>query len=333
MKAIGYQYPSAAANPDALVAFEAPVPLVSGKDLLVRVKAVSVNPVDTKIRRAAQPEPGNYRVLGWDAAGVVEAVGEQVSLFKVGDKVWYAGAIDRAGSNSELQLVDERIVALMPNALSFTEAAAMPLTSITAWELLFERFNLTAQSNGNLLIIGASGGVGSMMIQLAKKLTSLTVIATASRPQTKAWVSELGADYVIGHGDLRAEINALAVGPISYVASLTHTEQHLDSIVELIAPQGHFGVIDDPKTLDIMPFKSKSVTVHWELMFTRSLFQTDDMIKQHELLSKVSQLVEHNDIKTTLVHDFGNMSPAALLKAHQLLESGKSWGKIALAGI
>ena len=333
MKAIGYQKSLPITDPSALIDIELPVPVASGQDILVKVEAISVNPVDTKIRVRVSPAENEHQVLGWDAVGTVEAVGDQVNLFKVGDKVWYAGAIDRSGSNAEYHLVDQRIVAKAPLSLTDVEAAALPLTSITAWELLFDRFNLNADSSGTLLIIGAAGGVGSIMIQLAKKLTKLTVIATASRAQTREWVSDLGADLVIDHHkSLPEELAAVGVKSVDYVASLTNTADHLSDIVEAITPQGKMALIDDPDSMDIMPFKRKSVSVHWELMFTRSLFQTEDMIAQHQLLTKVAKMVDQGELKTTVASDFGTINASNLIAAHALLESGKSKGKIVLAG-
>lgn len=333
MKAIGYQNPHPITHPEALMDIQLPKPVATGRDILVKVEAISVNPVDTKIRTGVTPAESEYKVLGWDAVGTVDSVGEQASMFKPGDKVWYAGAVNRAGCNAQFHLVDERIVSLAPATLNFAQAAALPLTSITAWELLFDRFNLTAASTGTLLIIGAAGGVGSMMIQLAKKLTQLTVIATASRPETKDWVISLGADHVINHHQhLWDELKALGVEHVNYVASLTHTEEHLPSIVEIIAPQGKLGVIDGPAILDVMPFKPKSVSVHWEFMFTRSLFSTEDMLEQHNILSRVANLVDDGELKSTMRNNFSTINAQNLIKAHALLESDKSIGKIVLKG-
>ena len=333
MKAIGYQESRTIDTPNALLDIELPMPVATGKDILVRVAAVSVNPVDTKIRIRAQPEAGEYKVLGWDAAGVVESVGEDVTLFKAGDKVWYAGALTRSGTNAEYHLVDERIVSKMPNSFSFIQAAAMPLTSITAWELLFDRLGLDSNSTGELLIIGASGGVGSIMVQLAKKLTKLTVIGTASRPETQAWVKETGADYVIDHSKpIAEELKAIGFDSIPYIASLNQTDQHMPSIIEVIAPQGKLALIDDPASFDIMPFKAKSVSIHWEFMYTRSMFETDDMLEQHKMLSKIAQMMDAGALATTVATDYGKINAENLMKAHALLESGKSKGKIVLAG-
>ena len=332
MKAVGYHKSSSVGDAGALVDVEIPKPNATGRDVLVLVEAISVNPIDTKIRRTVSSDNKDHKILGWDAAGIVESTGENVTSFKPGDKVWYAGAINRTGANAEYHLVDERIVAKMPESLSFVEAAALPLTSITAWELLFDRLNLSAESTGELLIIGAAGGVGSIMIQLAKKLTQLTVIATASRPETKEWVTSLGADHVIDHSKpLSEELSRIGVAQVKYIASLTNTSNHLTEIIEVIAPQGRLGVIDDLEVFDIMPFKRKSVSVCWELMFTRSLFETDDMAEQHTLLSNVATMVDAGDIQSTVVNEWGVINADNLIKAHTLLESGKSRGKIVLS--
>jgi NADPH:quinone reductase len=332
MKAVAYRQLSSSLSPNVLEDCDLPAPgPVVGRDILVRVKAVSVNPVDTKVRQRTTAEDGQYKILGWDAAGVVEAIGAQVTLFQPGDHVWYAGAIDRAGCNAELQLVDERIVAQMPKTLSFKQAAALPLTAITAWELLFDRLKIDGDSEGVLLVIGGAGGVGSMLIQLAKKLTRLMVIATASRPESQAWVRRLGADYCIDHRQpLANQLQALGYANVRYITSLTQTGNYLAQMVEIIAPQGAIGVIDDPVQLDIMPFKRKSVAVHWELMFTRSLFQTVDMIAQHQLLSRVAEMVDAGQLISTMNDDFGVINAANLRRAHAQLEAGTSIGKIVL---
>ena len=334
MKAVAYANCLPIEADQSLLDVSLPEPVASGHDLLVEVRAVSVNPVDTKVRRGMAPPSGEQRVLGWDAAGIVRAVGESVSLFKPGDRVWYAGALNRPGSNSELQLVDERIVGRMPASLDFAHAAALPLTAITAWEMLFDRLQVTRQQSGDaILIIGAAGGVGSILTQLARKLTGLTVVGTASRPATQQWVGELGAHHVIDHSQaLVPQFKQLGIDNVRYVASLTHTDQHLAQVVELIAPQGRLSLIDDPATLDILPFKRKSVSVHWELMFTRSLFATPDMVAQHHLLNEVAQLVDAGVLQTTFAEHFGTINAANLKRAHALLESGKARGKIVLEG-
>lgn len=335
MKAVAYQKAGPITSPEALVDIELDTPVAEGHDLLVRVQAVSVNPVDTKIRNNVNSENNQWKTLGWDAVGVVEAIGDQVSQFKVGDAVWYAGALNRQGSNSELQLVDERIVGHKPKTLEATEAAALPLTAITAWEMLFDRLQVpkVAQENKSILVIGGAGGVGSITIQLLKQLTNLTIIATASRAETKEWVKQLGADYVLDHREpLAAQIKHLGLDAPLYVFSTTQTDQHLSDIVELIAPQGHFGLIDDPAQLDIKPFKSKSVSVHWEFMFTRSMFQTEDMQKQSELLNEVCKLVDEGKIKTTVTEVISPINAENLKRVHQQIESGTTKGKIVLHG-
>lgn len=334
MKAVAYQKAGPITSPESLVDIELDTPAAKGHDLLVRVQAISVNPVDTKIRKNISAESG-WKVLGWDAVGVVEATGDKVTQFKVGDVVWYAGALNRQGSNSELQLVDERIVGHKPKILEATEAAALPLTAITAWEMLFDRLQVpkTAPANTTILVIGGAGGVGSITIQLLKQLTNLTIIATASRHETKEWVEQLGADYVLDHREpLAPQIKQLGLNAPSYVFSTTQTDQHLSDIVELIAPQGHFGLIDDPEQLDIKPFKSKSVSVHWEFMFTRSMFQTEDMQKQSDLLNEVSKLVDEGKIKTTVTEVLSPINAENLKRVHQQIESGTTKGKIVLQG-
>jgi zinc-binding alcohol dehydrogenase family protein len=337
MKAIGYTTPQAINLPHALTDITLPDPVATGRDLLVEVKAVSVNPVDTKVRRSAQPADGQtYKVLGWDASGIVKAVGPDVTLFKPGDRVWYAGSIARPGSNSELHVVDERIVGHAPKSLNDAQAAALPLTTITAWEMLFDRLGIAPgkqPSNKTLLIIGASGGVGSIMVQLAARLTGLTIIGTASRPETQAWVKELGAHHVIDHSQpIAAELKRIGFPTVDTIVSLTNTDQHLAQIVEAIAPQGKFGLIDDPVQFDATLFKRKAVSIHWELMFTRSLFGTDDMLGQHRLLNEVAALVDAGLVRSTLAENLGTINATNLKKAHALIESGKACGKIVLEG-
>ncbi|MDU9410622.1 zinc-binding alcohol dehydrogenase family protein [Pseudomonas sp. zfem001] len=337
MKAVAYYQSLPADHPEALQDVQLDAPTPGPHDLQVEVRAISVNPVDTKIRQGVAPENGAAKVLGWDATGVVKAVGSEVSLFQPGDRVFYAGAIDRAGANSELHLVDERIVGHMPSSLSFAEAAALPLTAITAWELLFERLQVAEGSvdqGQSLLIVGAAGGVGSILTQLARRLTGLTVIGTASRPETQAWVRELGAHHVIDHSKpLSEELARIGIGQVTHVASLTQTDQHYTQLVESLEPQGRLALIDDPlQPLDVMQLKRKSLSLHWELMFTRSLYQTEDMIEQHRLLDRVSDLVDSGVLKTTLGEHFSTINAANLRRAHALLESGKAKGKIVLEG-
>ncbi|MBB3808911.1 zinc-binding alcohol dehydrogenase family protein [Pseudochelatococcus contaminans] len=335
MRAIGYKTPLPIDNDDALVDIDLPRPVPSGRDLLVAVKAISVNPVDTKVRAGVKPENGDWKVLGWDAAGAVVETGPDAKLFKVGDAVFLAGALTRNGTNAEFHLVDERIVGHKPETLGWAEAAALPLTAITAWEALFDRLDVKNHpvpgAAPAILIIGGAGGVGSIAVQLARQLTDLTVIATASRPETRDWAITLGAHHVVDHSKpLAAQIAALGIGAPAFVFSTTQTEQHLADIAELIAPQGRFALIDDPASLNINPFKRKSISVHWEFMFTRSMFDTADIARQGALLNDVSRLVDEGVIRTTLAENFGRIDAANLKRAHKLLESGQARGKIVL---
>lgn len=310
-----------------------PIPQAQGHDLLVEIKAISVNPVDTKVRAGFSAD--TPRVLGWDAVGVVKAVGHDVTLFSPGDEVWYAGALGRPGSNSEFQLVDERIVALKPRTLDNASAAALPLTAITAWELLFDRLGVTRDGNegDTLLIVGAAGGVGSILTQLASKLTKMTVIGTASRPASQQWVREAGAHHVIDHSKpLSEELARIGVKEVTHVASLNNTEAHYLSLIAALAPQGKLALIDDPQSLDVVPLKLKSISLHWEFMFTRSMFETRDMIAQHQLLSEVATLIDNQVIKTTLGEHYGAITAENLQKAHVQLETGRAVGKIVLEG-
>jgi zinc-binding alcohol dehydrogenase family protein len=336
MKAVGYRQPLPISEAASLIDVELPDPKPSGRDLLVGVKAVSVNPVDTKMRVRVAPKAGETKVLGWDASGVVVAAGPEATLFKPGDQVWYAGSIARPGTNSELHLVDERIVGKKPMSLGFAQAAALPLTTITAWEMLFDRFGVQPgkrPTEDTLLIIGAAGGVGSILVQLARRLTGMRVIGTASRRETTEWVLSLGAHHVIDHSKpLSAELKRVGIPAVTHVASLTQTESHFPQIVECLAPQGKFGLIDDPPVLDIMPLKRKCISVYWELMFTRPVFGTADMIAQHRLLSEAAELVDAGLIRTTVGEHFGRISAENLKRAHALIESGRAKGKIVLEG-
>jgi zinc-binding alcohol dehydrogenase family protein len=336
MKAVGYLKTLPIDDASALLDFTADKPEPTGRDIRVAVQAVSVNPVDTKVRKRAAPKAGDHKILGFDAAGIVDAVGPEVSLFKPGDEVFYAGSILRQGTNAEFHLVDERIVGRKPSSLDFAQAAALPLTSITAWELLFDRLGaLPGKSRDprTLLIIGGAGGVGSILIQLARRLTGLTIVATASRAQSRQWCLDLGAHAVIDHAKpMKEQITALKVPPVALIASLTNTDQHLKALADIIAPQGRFGLIDDPPSFDLALFKGKACSVHWESMFTRSSFQTEDMIAQHHLLNDVSDLIDKGVLKTTFDQNFGTINAANLKRAHALIESGTSRGKIVLEG-
>ena len=335
MKAVGYRQPLPIDHPDALEDLELPAPLPSARDILVRVQAISVNPVDTKMRKSAVPVLGQARVLGWDAVGTVEAVGAEVTGFRPGERVWYAGSITRPGANSELHIVDERIVSHAPASLSDAQAAALPLTSITAYELLFDRLGVPAGGGAGqtLLVVGGAGGVGSILIQLARQLTQLRVVATASRPQTRQWCLDLGAHGVIDHGQpLAAELQAGGFGQMDWVAALTQTQHHYAQIIESLKPQGALAVIDDAPSLDATPLKQKSLALHWELMFTRSMFETPDMAAQGQLLAEVAGLVDAGRLRTTLNANFGRINAANLRRAHALIESGKAQGKVVLEG-
>jgi len=333
MKAIGYNQAGPITAPDALIEFEAETPELGPRDLLVEVRGISVNPVDVKVRANMGPDKGN-KVIGYDAAGVVREVGSDVSKFKVGEEVYYAGDFTRPGTNSELHAVDDRIVGKKPKSLGFAEAAGFPLTSITAWEILFDSLGVKeGEGKGeSLLVIGGAGGVGSILIQLAKKLTGLAVIATASRPETTDWVKKMGADHVINHREsLVDQVKALQIEP-RYVASLNGSEGHFPAIIELIKPRGHIALIDDPQSLDINSIKPKALTFSWEFMFTRSMFQTDDIEKQHELLNRVSELIDDGTLISTVTNNLGKVSVETLKEAHAQQESGRVIGKNVLDG-
>lgn len=336
MRAIGYRSTGPIDRPDALVDIDLARPVVTGRDILVEVKAVSVNPVDTKVRRRAEPEGSDYRVLGFDASGIVVDVGPECRRFATGDEVFYAGSLDRPGTNMAFHLVDERIVGHKPQSLDWGAAAALPLTSLTAWEALFDRLDVKRQPVGGaaaLVIIGGAGGVGSIAVQLARQLTDLTVIASASRPETRDWVLALGAHHAVDHSrGLAAEVGRLGLGEPAFVFSTTRTDQHLADIVELIAPQGRFGLIDDPGVLDAMLFKRKSVSIHLELMFTRPLFRTEDMARQGLILDEVARLVDAGQLNSTVTTRFSPINAASLRQAHAAIEAGTAKGKIVVEG-
>lgn len=344
MKAVGYRESLPIENPDALQNVEMERPVAKGRDLLVRVKAIAVNPVDFKVRQQAEPEPGQIKVLGWDAVGEVVAIGEGASLFKEGDTVFYAGDVTRQGSNAEYQVVDERLVGRKPASLSDADAAALPLTTITAWEMLFDHLQLERQLAGSItpsddvvLVIGSAGGVGSILVQLIKQLTGAKVLATASRPESKAWVESLGADFVLNHREpLQPQIETLVsagkIGSVTHVASLNATDQYFDDYVAVLRPFGKIAMIDDPASLDVMKIKPKSLSLHIEFMFARSMHQADDMQVQHDLLNEVSRLVDQGFIRTTAGKHLGAINAENLRAAHAELESGTAVGKIVLEG-
>ena len=337
MKAVGYKTPSAIDAADSLVDIEIAKPVPEGHDILVEVKAVSVNPVDYKVRRSTPPAQGmDWKVVGWDAAGVVAAIGPEVTRFAPGDEVWYAGSILRSGTNAEFHLVDERIVGRKPSKLDWSDAAALPLTTLTAWEALFDRMNVKKPVSGAanaILIIGGAGGVGSIATQIARQFTELSVIATASRPETREFVTKMGAHHVVDHSKpLARQIADLGIGAPAFVFSTTQTEKHVAEIAELIAPQGRFGLIDDPKRFDIMLFKRKAVSIHHELMFTRSIYQTPDMIEQGRILDEIAAAADDGRIRSTATVRLGTINADNLKKAHAQLESGSTIGKVVLEG-
>ncbi len=341
MKAVGYTQSLPIHDPESLIDTERPQPMATGRDLLVKVRAIAVNPVDYKIRQRNAPGEGDTKVIGWDAVGEVVATGEEATKFKPGDVIYYAGDLNRQGSNAEYQLVDERIVGIKPRSLSDAEAAALPLTAITAWEMLFEHLEIQQQSpvakeksDEVLLVVGAAGGVGSILLQIARAITGATIIATASRESSQAWVKKLGADYVVDHTKpLQPQIEALGIGLVTHVASLNHTDSYFDTYTELLAPFGRIAMIDDPaQPLDVMKMKPKSLSLHIEFMFARSMFQAADMDEQSRLLNRVADLIDQGYIQTTVGKHLGAINAAHLRAAHEELESGKSIGKIVLEG-
>jgi zinc-binding alcohol dehydrogenase family protein len=335
MPAVAYSKNLPIDDPESLLDVELPVPAPGPHDVLVRVEAISVNPVDYKQRQNADPG-GQLRVLGWDASGTVAGVGDQATLFQPGDEVYYAGALNRPGTNSRFQVVDERLVARKPATLSFTQAAALPLTSLTAWEGLFERAGLRnggIERTGTLLVTAAAGGVGSMVIQLARALTGLTVIGTASRPQTAEFARRMGADQIVDHHQpLVPQLAKAAPDGVDYVFSTADTDRNLAAYAETLRPFGHLVAIDDFATLPISALKPKSISFHWELMFTRSMFRTPDQIRQHEILTHIARLVDRSILTSTATEDLGPINAASLRTAHRLLESGAAIGKTTLTG-
>lgn len=332
MKAIGLYEHLPVNHDESLMDLEVEKPAPAGRDLLVRVKAVGVNPVDYKMRGNGQPEQ-EPKILGWDVAGVVEEVGPETTLYKPGDEVYYAGDITRQGGNSEFHLIDERIVGSKPKSLSFAQAAALPLTSITAYEGIFDRLNISSDPNQNkgkaILIIGAAGGVGSIATQLAKR-SGLTVIGTASRPETQEWVMNLGADYTINHYEaFTPQLKKLGFHSVEYIFCLNATEKHWDNMAESVSPQGKIcSIVETNEPIDLTRLQSKSATFVWELMFTRSMYQTEDMIKQHNLLNEIGKLIDQGELQTTLNKRLSPINAENLKQAHHLLETGSSIGKI-----
>ncbi|MCD2195479.1 zinc-binding alcohol dehydrogenase family protein [Actinomycetospora endophytica] len=322
MRALAHHAPSG-----PFTEIELPEPTPGPRDLIVDVRAVSVNPVDTKVH-AGDPE-GGPKVLGYDAAGVVTAVGEAVSLFSVGDEVYHSGSIARQGTNAQLHAVDERIVGPKPRTLSFAEAAALPLTTITAWESLFDRFRVAPDDTGTLLVMGAAGGVGSMIIQLARALTGLTLIGTASREESRAWATDLGAHHVIGHHDLVADTRAIAPNGVDRIFS-PFTAGMIETYAEVMSTGGGIVAIDEPEGLDTLPLKDRSQSLHWELMFTRPLFEPPDMVVQHDLLARTAELVDAGAVRTTLTERLDGLTPENLARAHEQVADGHMVGKVVI---
>ncbi len=335
MKAIGFKTSLPVTNTDSFIAFEIETPTPSPHELLVKIDAVSVNPVDFKIRQSAAKDKvlDTPKIIGWDAVGTVEVIGDAVTLFKVGDKVYYAGDLTKQGSNAEYQVIDERIVGKKPVSLSVAEAAVMPLTGLTAWEILFDRIRISADKDKgkSILIIGGAGGVGSIAIQLAKKIAGLQVITTASRPETIAWCKQQGADVVVNHKDLIKEVRNAGFQHVDFIVDFVDTNSYWDSMAELIKPQGHIASITgSAEPVALNKLKTKSASFSWELMYTRSMFQTDDMIQQHHILNQIADLLDDGTLKTTLNTTLEGLTAANFIEAHRLSESGKTIGKIAI---
>ncbi|PIF30004.1 zinc-binding alcohol dehydrogenase family protein [Flavobacterium sp. 9] len=335
MKAIGFKTSLSMEKEDSFIEFETSKPVPGSHDLLVKIEAVSVNPVDFKIRQNSAKDTvlETPKIIGWDAVGIVEAIGDKVSLFKVGDEVYYAGDLNKQGSNAEYQIIDERIVGHKPKSISIEQATVMPLTGLTAWEILFDRIRIDPEKDKGktILIIGGAGGVGSIAIQLAKKIAGLTVIATASRSESIDWCKEQGADFVVNHRNLVEEVRNAGFQNVDFILDFVDVNQYWDAFVELIKPQGHIGSISDPvESVNLRQLKGKSASFHWELMFTRSMFQTEDIIQQHHILNKLANLLDNGTIQSTLKTTLNGLTVANFKEAHQLLESGKTIGKIAI---
>ncbi|WP_343531755.1 zinc-binding alcohol dehydrogenase family protein [Pedobacter sp.] len=335
MKAVGFKTSLPVSEPNSFIEFETEKPSPTGHELLVKIKAIAVNPVDFKIRQNSAKDTvlEQPKIIGWDASGVVEAIGENVSLFKVGDEVYYAGDITKPGCNAEFQVIDERIVGKKPKALSDEAAAAMPLTVLTAWEILFDRIRISAEKDKGktLLIIGGAGGVGSIAIQLAKKIANLKVIATASRSETIEWCKQMGADMVVNHKNLVEEIRTAGFQFVDFIVDFVDTNGYWDTMAELIKPQGHIASITGSATpIALNKLKTKSASFSWEFMYTRSSFQTEDMVEQHHILNKVADLLDEGTLIPTLTKTLNGLSAESLKQAHQQLESGTTIGKLAI---
>jgi len=332
MKAIGFKKSLPITEKESFIEFEIEKPSPTGFDILVKIAAISVNPVDFKIRQNAAKdiELETPRIIGWDAVGTVEAVGEQTSKFKVGDQVYYAGDLNRSGSNAEYQIVDERIVGHKPKSLSITESAAIPLTGLTAYESLFDRIkvNPTKDKGKTVLILAGAGGVGSIAIQLAKKIGNLTVIATASREDSQDWCKKMEADYVVNHYHLKEELEKIGHPQVDYILEFVDLEGYWEMMAEIIKPQGHIvSITQSSKPLDLNILKSKSITFSWELMYTRSMFDTEDIERQHQILNEIADLLDAGTLQTTLTTTLKGLTVENLKKAHQMQESGETIGK------
>lgn len=332
MKAIGFKQSLPITDQNSFIEFEAQKPVPSGYDLLVKISAISVNPVDFKIRETAAKDTvlDTPKIIGWDAVGIVEAVGDKTSRFKVGDEVFYAGDLTRSGSNSEYQLIDERIVGHKPKNLTNAEAAAIPLTGLTAWESLFDRIRINpeADKGKTVLILAGAGGVGSIAIQIAKKVAGLTVIATASRPESTKWCKDRGADFVVNHRDLKAGLEKIGHSQVDYILDFVDLEGYWETAAEIIKPQGHIvSITGSSKPLNLNILKAKSVSFSWELMYTRSMFTTDVMDQQHQILNKIADLLDAGILESTLTTTLEGFTVENLKKAHQMQESGKTIGK------
>jgi zinc-binding alcohol dehydrogenase family protein len=335
MKMIGFNKGSSVDDEYGLFDMTGAMPVPGPRDVLVQVRAVGVNPLDTKVRAGRVAVPYTVTTLGWDAAGIVHAVGSEVTLFAPGQAVYYAGSFDRAGANAAYHLVDERIAGRMPASLDFAQAAGVPLAALTAWQLLFERFAITPgdrQERGSLLVLGGAGGVGSMLIQLARQLTGCIVIATASREDSAHWCRAMGAHHVIDHAlPMPEQVAALKVAPVTHIAALSHTARHVAALTQIIAPHGKLAIIDDHDVFDAAPLKGKSVSLHWEMVFTRPLYGTEDMIEQHRILNRVARLLDEGVLRHTVRQCLSPMDAATLRRAHALLERGGQPGKIVVS--
>ncbi|SOD15240.1 zinc-binding alcohol dehydrogenase family protein [Pedobacter xixiisoli] len=335
MKAVGFKTSLPIASPNSFIDFEIEKPTPKGHELLVKINAIAVNPVDYKIRQnsAKDTELAEPKIIGWDACGIIEAIGNEVSLFKVGDEVYYAGDITKAGCNAEYQVIDERIVGKKPKSLSNEAAAAMPLATLTAWEILFDRIRISTEKDKGktLLIIAGAGGVGSIAIQLAKKIAGLKVIATASRPESIEWCKHMGADVVVNHKNLTEEVRNAGLQYVDFIVDFVDANAYWDEMVELIKPQGHIASITGSATpIALNKLKTKSASFSWEFMYTRSSFQTEDMIEQHHILNKVADLIDEGVLVHTLTQTLDGLSAETLKLAHEQLESGTTIGKLAI---